>query len=62
MKKKGEWQCQTEWFGRGFLLQIKKEPGDFSIVFVISRVLPGEYTPDPKPMEQRAPPKLKIVA
>ncbi len=62
MKKKWKWECQTEWFGRGFVLQIVKEPGEFSIAFVASKVLPGEYTPDPKSNEVRAPPKLRRVA
>jgi hypothetical protein len=56
---------EKEWrfsfFGWGVILHFEKKPGDISLVFVMARAKPEEYTPDPKPVEEREPPKLRSV-
>ena len=49
-------------FGWGFIFQLTKEPGGGSFTVVAARISLSEYTPDPKPMEVRALPKLRRVA
>lgn len=48
-------------FGWVFVFQLTKEPGGGSFTVVAVRISPGEYIPDPKPMEVRSPPKLRSV-
>lgn len=56
---KKEWSFN--FFGWGGIVRFEKKPGDISLVFVMARPKPEDYTPDPKPMEARSPPKLRSV-